>query len=218
MVGLRVRFLLVVSLVFAASCFGQVRASRGGVGGGSHYGHAGHSYGRGGYVYAYPSYIGGYGGYYGGYYGDYGSGDSQGYSPGYSQAYAPGYAPGYADPSLQGPGPVAAPPVVINQYFGGSPMGGAPEQPDDQNIHMYQQQPPPARYSPDPASDSHTYLIAYKDHSVYTAIAYWVEGNTLHYITSGNTHNQADLNLIDVEFTRKLNSDRSMPFNVPASQ
>ena len=26
----------------------------------------------------------------------------------------------------------------------------------------------------------------------------------------------ADLNLIDIDFTKKLNADRSMPFNVPA--
>jgi hypothetical protein len=200
-----VRALLIGSFLFAATCFAQGHAGAGSRGGGGHYGSgygsgAGHSYGRRGYVYAYPVYVGGYGGYYG----DYGSG------------YAPNY--GYVDPSLQAQAPPAAPPVVINQYFGAPPAGGSPDPQDDQNIRMYQQQPPPAAYSPAPASESTSYLIAYKDHSVYTAVAYWIEGNTLHYITSGNTHNQADLSLIDVEFTKKLNADRSTPFNVPASQ
>jgi hypothetical protein len=201
-----VRALLIGSFLVAASCFAQGHYG-GSRGGGAHYGSGGHGYGRGGYVYAYPVYVGGYGGYYGGYYGDYGS------------AYTPPY--GYVDPTLQGQAPPpAAPPVVINQYFGAPPMGpaGPPEQQDDQNIRMYQQQPPPPAYSQAPASDSRSYLIAYKDHSVYTAVAYWIEGNTLHYITSGNTHNQADLDLIDIEFTKKLNNDRSMPFNVPAPQ
>jgi hypothetical protein len=203
-----VRALLIGSFLFAVSCFAQGHSGGSRGGGGGHYSSGGHSYGRGGYVYAYPVYVGGYGGYYGGYssgyYGDYGSG------------YAPAY--GYVDPSLQGQAP--APPVVINQYFGAPPVGasGPPDQQDDQNIRMYQQQPPPTGYTPAPASDSRSYLIAYKDHSVYTAVAYWIEGNTLHYITSGNTHNQADLDLIDIEFTKKLNNDRSMPFNVPASQ
>jgi hypothetical protein len=213
-----VRAFLIGSLFLTVSCFGQTYGHSGGghyASGGQNrgpvagnrfgYGYGQRAYGRG-YrgtgVFAYPVYVGGYGGYYGDP-GDYGSG------------YAPGYAPGYGgDPAMQ-QGPPPAPPVVINQYFGAPPMGPAPDPQDDQNIHMYQQQSAPAGYSPQPPSDSRTYLIAYKDHSVYTALAYWIEGNTLHYVTTANTHNQADLNLIDVDFTKKLNADRSMPFNVP---
>ena len=59
------------------------------------------------------------------------------------------------------------------------------------------------------------YLISYKDHSVYPALAYWIEGDTLHYVTTQNTHNQASLSLIDIDQTYKLNADRSVPFTVP---
>ena len=59
------------------------------------------------------------------------------------------------------------------------------------------------------------YLIAYRDHTVYSALAYWVEGDTLHYVTTQNTHNQASLALIDLDRTTKLNADRSIPFSIP---
>jgi fido (protein-threonine AMPylation protein) len=54
------------------------------------------------------------------------------------------------------------------------------------------------------------YLIAFKDHSVYSAIAYWVEGETLHYFTSGNTHNQVSMGLVDKELTDRLNRERKV--------
>lgn len=68
----------------------------------------------------------------------------------------------------------------------------------------------------DPISEPQNYyLIEYKDHSIYSALAYWIEGDTLHYVTTQNTHNQASLSLIDVEKTAKLNEDRSVPFSIP---
>lgn len=103
----------------------------------------------------------------------------------------------------------AAPPVIINQYF------GTQDAAEPSNLHVYQQPPRDSGDGAAPAAaDAATYLIAYRDHSVYTALAYWVEGSTLHYVTTSNTHNQADLSLIDVEFTRKLNADRRLPFTL----
>lgn len=117
--------------------------------------------------------------------------------------------------------PPAAPPVIINQYFG-MPMPQAP--PDDDSVHVYSQpsgpyaqqpgQTPQSQNDPQYASSEPTYLIAYKDHSVYSALAYWVEDHTLHYVTTGHTHNQADLSLIDLDFTKKLNQDRNAPFTL----
>ena len=49
------------------------------------------------------------------------------------------------------------------------------------------------------------YLLAFKDHTIYSAVAYWVDGDTLHYFTSGNTHNQASVSLIDRDLTKRLN-------------
>jgi hypothetical protein len=122
-----------------------------------------------------------------------------------------------APPYMMPPPPAAAapvppaPPVIINQYFSG---------------------PPPANgaYAPPPDSDTpHTageplapvdnyYLIAYKDHSVYPAISYWVEDKTLHYVTTQNTHNQASLDLIDLNLTRTINQARNVTFTLPGQQ
>jgi hypothetical protein len=59
------------------------------------------------------------------------------------------------------------------------------------------------------------YLIAYRNHAVYSAIAYWVEDKTLHYVTTQNTHNQASLDLIDLELTKSLNQAHDVPFSIP---
>ncbi len=62
--------------------------------------------------------------------------------------------------------------------------------------------PPPENY----------YLIAYKNHTVYPALSYWIDGETLHYVTTDNTHNQASMAFIDLDRTTKLNADRAVPF------
>ena len=50
---------------------------------------------------------------------------------------------------------------------------------------------------------------------MYAALTWWVEGSTLHYVTTQNTHNQASLDLIDVDRTTKLNQDHNVPFSIP---
>ena len=60
------------------------------------------------------------------------------------------------------------------------------------------------------------YLIAYKDHSVYAVLAYWLEDKTLHYVTTHNVHNQASLDLIDLDLTKSLNQARDVPFTLAA--
>jgi hypothetical protein len=78
-------------------------------------------------------------------------------------------------------------------------------------------EPAPAVNPGDPLVPTENYyLIAYKNHSIYSALAYWIEGDTLHYVTTENTHNQASLSLIDVDRTYKLNADRSVPYSIPA--
>ena len=74
--------------------------------------------------------------------------------------------------------------------------------------------PAPSQAASQPAPEPRSYLIAFKDHSVYSALAYWVEDHTLHYVTTQNTHNQADVTEVDLDFTKKLNSDRNMPFSL----
>jgi hypothetical protein len=127
----------------------------------------------------------------------------------YDAAYDNGYA--------QAPPPAApAQPVIINQYFGSR---GPADRPEERPEEEYRQPAPPPEDAANPGDPiglpQNYYLIAYRDHTVYSALAYWVEGDTLHYVTTQNTHNQASLALIDLDRTTKLNADRSIPFSIP---
>jgi hypothetical protein len=59
------------------------------------------------------------------------------------------------------------------------------------------------------------YLIAFKDHTILPALAYWVEGETLNYVSSQGTPNRASLSLIDKEFSKQLNKERQVEFSLP---
>jgi hypothetical protein len=72
----------------------------------------------------------------------------------------------------------------------------------------------PVEEPPSTAEPSH-YLIAFKDHSIYSAVAYWVDGDTLHYFTSGNTHNQASVSLVDRDLTKRLNEESGLELKLP---
>jgi hypothetical protein len=45
---------------------------------------------------------------------------------------------------------------------------------------------------------------------------YWVDGDTLHYLTAGNVHNQVSLSLVDRPFTERLNKEAGVEVNLPA--
>ncbi len=137
-------------------------------------------------VYGYPVFVGG------GYY------DQSAYAP--QQQQQPNIT------IINNPPPVIAPAVVINQNFAAPPPV---EEAPVETTHIFQS---PARREFDAAAADVTavpapryFLIAYKDHSVYSALAYWIEDKTMHYVTPQQTHNQASLDLIDTDFTKKLN-------------
>jgi len=143
-----------------------------------------------GYIAGYPLYVGG----------------------AYVPAYSSGYPPDYSSQTQLNPQQQyapAAPPVVINQYFGPP----APPEPVTGLYQPYSQRQQDDEDNAAPAGNRY-YLLAFKDHSVYSALAYWVEDKTLHYVTPQNTHNQASLDLVDLDFTKKLNQDRAVPFSI----
>ena len=150
--------------------------------------------GRG--VIAYPIYVGGY------YYA--------------SPYYAGGDPSVAADPSAAAPAPsnvtVVMPPqqpvtpIVINYNYGSAP----PPPPDQTAGHA------PASADDDNTVEPSHYLIAFKDHTIYAATAYWVDGDTVHYFTAGNVHNQASLALVDREFTERLNRQAGLDVRLPA--
>jgi len=103
-------------------------------------------------------------------------------------------------------------PVVINFNYGTPPPSASAPVPvpvPDQN--RVQTSGPD-----DNASGPSHYLIALKDHTIYAATAYWVDGDTLHYFTDGNVHNQASLALVDRDFTQRLNREAGLDVRLPA--
>jgi hypothetical protein len=62
------------------------------------------------------------------------------------------------------------------------------------------------------------FLIALKDHTIYPAIAYWVEDNTLNYISQQGVRNIVALDQVDREFSTQLNKERNIDFALPPSK
>jgi len=148
-----------------------------------------------GYIYSYPVYVGG--SYYDGYYGQPAAPPVQEQQPNVTVIYPP-----------------AAPPVIINQY---GTDGSVVTRVQPQNIYpMQQQSRQRTEETAAPAAETSHYLIAFKDHSIYSAVAYWVDGDTLHYFTTGSTHNQASVSLVDREMTDRLNKDSGVEVKLPA--
>jgi hypothetical protein len=108
---------------------------------------------------------------------------------------------------------------VINQYFGTPPPNGEgpAEAPTDSNFHYYQTpvNTNAGEGTAAPTPDPSYYLIAFKDHTIYPAVAYYTDGDTLHYFTSGNVHNQVSLSLVDRQLTEQLNRQHNMEVRLP---
>jgi hypothetical protein len=104
-------------------------------------------------------------------------------------------------------------PVIVPQYGQGDAGQGGMTAPAPG---------PPGAYQPEPAdqpsndqSSIDHFLIALKDHTVYSVVAYWVDGDTLHYFTAGNVHNQVSLSLVDRALTTRLNRESGAEVKLP---
>lgn len=130
--------------------------------------------------------------------------------------YMGGY--GYDTGSAPAPDPAPTPDAVINQNF--VPEHATPviqEYGDNTSADGIRVYDAPGRAPVDSSADDDVdyYLIAFKDHSIYSAFAYWVEGETLHYVTAQRVHNQASLSLVDRELTAKLNRNHKIQVTLP---
>jgi hypothetical protein len=68
---------------------------------------------------------------------------------------------------------------------------------------------------PAPADDRpNIYLIALKDSSVRSAIGFWVEGGTLHYVTPQGSVNRVTLDMVDRQTSERLNGERNLEFKL----
>jgi len=59
------------------------------------------------------------------------------------------------------------------------------------------------------------YLVAFQDHSIRAAAAYWVDGRTLHYVTLQHEEKQAALDTVDRDLSMQLNRERHVQFQLP---
>jgi hypothetical protein len=233
------RQIVVTLLLVACSAFGQRAGGAGrGFGPGPRGGYA-HPYRGGVVIVPYPVYAGGYyPGYaappvgygydsYGayppdpGYYGDPGNGyGSSTYAPGYSQ----GYGPGYADPSQQSPIVIVNPgyrPDNVNPVIRDYSNTPLPPAPSGMTVYQNNSQPyanRPYANQPPPDAPATIYLIAMKDHTIFPTVAYWVDGDTLNYVTSEGVPNRVSLALVDRDFSKQLNDERHVDFKLPAAK
>ncbi len=197
----------------------------GGIGGGVYRGGIGQSWGRSGYSRGYGGYgYGGYGyrGYYGGYYPyfGFGFGLGSGYWPWYDNYYDYPYSsyPAYSYPSYGYPAYDPSPNVTVISAPPSSPSTVYVERPNPV-IHEYDQygqetnRPTSATNSGPPI-----YLIAFHDHTIRAATAYWTEGGTLHYVTLEHEQKQVPLGTVDRDLSGQLNRERRVAFSLPASQ
>ena len=153
------------------------------------------------FLYGYPVYVGGYG--YGGY----------GYGGYYDSPYAGQPAPvtGQEQPNVIVVYPQQTP-TIVSQFGPGDAQGAPRVQPQ---TLVY---PPAPGQAEEPGAEPVHYLIAFKDHSIYSAVAYWVDGDTLHYFTTPTTHNQASVSLVDRELTDRLNKESGAEVKLPPSK
>jgi hypothetical protein len=107
-------------------------------------------------------------------------------------------------------------PMVVNQVPAGESFAGtAPAPQSESNLRSYRAPSNGPATQTDQAEDQETYFLAFKDHTVYPAVAYYVEGDTLHYFTAGNKHNQVSVSLVDRAMTERLNRPSGLTVKLP---
>jgi len=131
--------------------------------------------------------------------------------------------PEYAEPYSAQPAP-APPTVIINQNFQTDSV--RPQFRDYSNVQLPQPGAVTAPGTPAAtptqgalADDQPTiFLIAMQDRSIRPVIAYWVQGDTLHYVSLDGVVDHVSLALVDRDFSKQLNAERNVPFALPAAR
>ena len=188
---------------------------RGGFGNGFRGGFGYNRFGYGlGYGYGYPSWGGGWGIGWGYPYLGYGYDSCWDYASCYGYG---GYAdPGYAYNGYTAPAPAysSSPGVTVISV----PQPAAPAyvdhaSPVTREYDQYGQEVQPSGGSA--AAASPVYLIAFTDHNIRAAQAYWVDGHVLHYVTLQHEERQIPLTDVDRKLTLQLNHERHVNLQLP---
>ena len=125
----------------------------------------------------------------------------------------PVFVGNYADtPSVVAPENAAPPAEPVMMYPASSPRPVMIQVAPDSYAARG---PEAAAQTAAPEETTDHYLLAFKDHTVYTAVAYWFDGDTLHYFTTGSNHNQASVALLDKDLTARLNKEMGNDFKLP---
>jgi len=130
---------------------------------------------------------------------------------GYAYPY-PVFGGGYAYP-YGGYGPYPQSPNVIIVY---PPAPSAPAPSGPEIISSQSEVRDDAADAP--KRDPVFFLIPLKDHSVHSAVAYWVEGDALHFVTTQGKHDQVAIEAVDRAVSEKLNEGREIRFRLPAAK
>ncbi len=140
-------------------------------------------------------------------------------SPYYSYPYVGGYWPGYSDvyPYDYGNGYGYTAPAVTMVYAPQPQAQAAPvvierATPVTREYDQYGQE---LRTGAPASGSSSIYLIAFQDHAIRAAAAYWVDGRTLHYVTLQHEEKQASLDSVDRALTLQLNRERRVSIQLP---
>ena len=123
------------------------------------------------------------------------------------------YGGGYASPA--GYGQPAYPSSPVNIVY--APQTPAYTERAAPVVHEYSDQyGQPAQPAESGAGSSPIYLIAFQnDHAIRAAASYWVNGQTLHYVTLQHEEKQVPLSSLDRTLTLQLNRERRVPFQLP---
>jgi hypothetical protein len=145
-------------------------------------------------------------GYYGGYWPSYGYYDASWYP--WDSGYYPGYYT-YSQP--------ASPPVVVIQQDAPAPARiierrGVQRNSDEDSDTSLESVAPSRPYKPP------IYKIAFTDHKMVSALAYWVKDGVLHYVTVDHAMKEAPLASIDRRFTEQINRDQGLSFRLPGDE
>jgi hypothetical protein len=118
----------------------------------------------------------------------------------YYPPYGPSYAPSYSEPA---PGVV----IISNQT---PPLQGFAPPP-----------PVPSVWNAPPATtqakkyEEPLYLLAMNDGTIRAVLAYWVDGQTVHYVTMDHMQKTTPLGSLNRSLSERLNRERNVTFNLP---
>ncbi|MBK9169742.1 MAG: hypothetical protein IPM24_20095 [Bryobacterales bacterium] len=101
--------------------------------------------------------------------------------------------------------------VIINQNFAPEVARPVVREYETDGDRIYEAGP---RHPEPPAEEPKGFLIALTNHTIYVAFTFWVDGDTLHYVTLQGTQNMASLDLVDVDLSTRLNRERNVVFDL----